>query len=95
MGNRSIEVENIRDYIRRGYPEGVDPLLKSLPVLFGRIEELEKALIPFARAGLLDNDGKPLIYVHHSSCKNAFDILSSDRAEGPKTTPEMEYLPAE
>jgi len=95
MGNRSLAVENIKDYMRRGYPEGVEPLLKEMPILFGRIEELERALIPFARQGVKDNEGKPLVYVNHNDCKKAFNALSSDKAAGPMSTPEPEYWPAE
>lgn len=95
MGNRSLQVEEIKDYMRRGYPEGIEVLLKSMPVLFGRIEELERALVPFARKGVDDNGGLPLLYVNHSDCKKAYGVLSSDMASGPKTTPEPEYWPAE
>ena len=95
MGNRSLEVERVKDYMRRGYPEGIEPLLKSMPVLLGRIEELERALVPFARKGVDDNGGLPLLQVYHADCKKAFNVLSSEKADGPRTTPEPEYWPAE
>ena len=95
MGNRSLAVESIKNYMRKGYPEGIAPLLKDIPVLFGRIEELERALIPFARQGVRDNGGLPLAQVNHADCQKAFNVLSSDRAAGPMTTPEPEYWPAE
>lgn len=96
MANRSIAVENIKDYMRRGYPEGVEVLLKDMPILFGRIDELERALVPFARKGVANNDGLPLVQVYHNDCKKAYDVLSSDVAQkGVLTTPEPEYWPAE
>ena len=96
MGNRSLAVESIKNYMRKGYPEGIAPLLKDIPVLFGRIEELERALVPFARKGPGNNDGVPLLQVYHSDCQKAFNVLSSDKAnDGVMTTPEPEYWPAE
>jgi len=94
MSNVSLEVENIRDYMRRGMPEGGEPLIKSIPVLFRRIEELERALIPFARQGIKDNEGLPLTQVYHRDCQTAYKALSSKFAESVRP-PEPEYLPAE
>lgn len=94
MSNVSLEVDQIRDYVRRGMPEGGEPVLKSLNILFRRIEELERALTPFARQGLIDNEGKPLIQVYHKDCQTAYRSLSSRYAESLKA-PEPEYLPAE
>ena len=84
MSNVSIEVEQIRDYMRRGMPEGGEAVIKSIPVLFRRIEELERALVPFARQGLVDNEGKPLINVYHKDCQTAYRTLSSRYAESIK-----------
>lgn len=94
MSNLSIEVDQIRDYMRRGMPEGGEPVIKSINVLFNRIEELERALIPFARQGLAKNDNRPLIEVYHKDCQKAFKTLSSRYAQSVKP-PEPEYLPAE
>jgi hypothetical protein len=94
MSNVSIQVEQIRDYMRRGMPEGGEPVIKEIPTLFRRIEELERALVPFARQGLVNNDDKPLINVYHKDCQTAYRALSSKFAESVKP-PEPEYLPAE
>lgn len=94
VSNLSIEVEEIRDYVRRGMPEGGEPVLKSLNVLFRRIEELERAVVPFARQAVVDNEGRPLIQVYHKDCQTAYRTLSSRYAESIKA-PEPEYLPAE
>lgn len=94
MSNLSLEVENIRDYLRRGMPEGGEHVVKSVGVLFRRIEELERALIPFARRGLVDNENKPLINVYHKDCKTAYDVLSEEAARASQPA-EPEYLPAE
>jgi hypothetical protein len=94
MSNVSIQVEQIRDYMRRGMPEGAEPVVKEIPILFRRIEELERSLVPFARQGLADNEGKPLIQVYHKDCQTAYRALSSRYAESIKP-PEPEYLPAE
>lgn len=94
MSNLSNEVDNIRDYVRRGMPEGGEPVLKSLNILFNRIEELERALAPFAKRGLVDNKNMPLIEVYHNDCKNAYKALSKAYAAALKPK-EPEYLPAE
>ena len=94
MTNHSLQVEEIKDYLRRGMPEGGEPVIKSLPVLFRRIEELEHALVPFARQGLANNENKPLIYVYHKDCVTALNILSSKVAK-QNLPPEAEYIPAE
>jgi len=94
MSNLSLEVENIKDYMRKGMPEGAEPVIKSINVLFRRIEELEHALIPFARQGLASNEDKPLILVYHKHCQAAYKTLSARVAESVRP-PEPEYLPAE
>lgn len=94
MSNVSIQVEQIKDYMRRGMPEGGEPVIKEIPTLFRRIEELERALVPFARQGLVDNEGKPLVNVYHKDCQHAYRTLSTRFAESLRA-PEPEYLPAE
>ena len=94
MSNLSTETDKIIAYYKRGMDDGAEPLIRSMPVLIRRIEELERALIPFARQGLKDNHGLPLIQVYHKDCLNAFKSLSSAAAEAAKPA-EPEYLPAE
>ena len=92
--NLILEVERIERYMREGFPEGVEPLAKDVPLLLHRINELEVALVPFARAGLQENDGKPLIHVYQKDCKRAFDKLSRRVAIATRPVVVEEY-PAE
>lgn len=94
MSNLSLEVDKIRDYMRRGMPEGAEPVIHSIGVLFKRIDELEWALAPFAQRANVDNENKPLIYVYHKDCKTAYTTLSKRVAQSLQPPPE-EYLPAE
>jgi hypothetical protein len=88
------ETEDIDRYVRLGMPEGVEPLAKGVRVLLGRIQELERALMPFARVGARPSDGKELVLVYHKDCQAAFAKLSKALAEAAAPQPE-EYLPAE
>jgi hypothetical protein len=92
--NLSAEVEKLEKYYRTGMDEGAEPIVRNLRALFGRIQELESALVPFARVGLRDNKGLPLTQVYHKDCKNAYNKLSLQVAKAT-TPPEQEDLPAE
>lgn len=94
MSNLILQVEALQDYMRRGMPDGPDYVVKSFPILIARIEELERALIPFARAANKDNQGMPLIHVFHNDCKTAFTKLSKAAAIAATPKPE-EWAPAE
>jgi hypothetical protein len=92
--NLSKAADDIKSYYAKGMEEGAGPLIKDLPILFRRIEELERALAPFARIGLRDNGNLPLIQVYHKDCKHAFETLSEKNALELKKA-EEQYLPAE
>lgn len=92
--NLSAEVEKLERYVRAGMEDGPDPIVKNINVLFNRIKELENALLPFARMGLRDNGGLPLIQVYHKDCHNAVNKLSLNIAKAT-TAPAEEYIPAE
>lgn len=77
----SQKIDEIAKYFRAGMEDGPDPIIRAMPMILGRIQELERALVPFARAGLKDNEGKPLIQVYHKDCKTAFETLSVGPAE--------------
>lgn len=96
MPNLIDPVQAILKQVRTGYPEGIEPIVKQLPVLFERINELESALAPFARAALNagDNNGLPMIQVYLSDAKNAFNALDS-RQSVPVHANQEQYLPAE
>lgn len=78
--NHIPDVERIEHAMRLGWPEGTSELHKEVPVLLKRIQELETALIPFARvatseatAGMSAN----LVHVYLKDCVKAFDTLDS------------------
>ncbi len=86
--NLILEIEQIEDYVRRGAPEGTEPLAKAMPALFARITELEKALIPFARVAARGNPANtPLTSVYFADCQNALNKLSRDAALAAQPIP--------
>lgn len=79
--NLILQVEQVEDYMRRGAPEGTEPLARAMPALIARIEELERALIPFARIAARGNPTNvPLVQVYFSDCQHAQSKLSRQAA---------------
>ncbi len=79
--NLIIEVEQIEDYMRRGAPEGTEPLGRAVPMLIARIVELERALMPFARIAARGNPTNvPLVSVYYNDCVKAQEKLSREAA---------------
>lgn len=76
-------------------PDGMDEqFLKKIPFLFKRIEELESALVPFARIFKVNERfDLEMLEVYKADCKRAFDKLDSTQPYR-FATPPMEY-PAE
>jgi hypothetical protein len=94
MSNLIIQTEQVEDYMRRGAPEGTEPLGRAVPVLIARIAELERALIPFARAAAQGNPSNlPLTQVYFRDCETARMKLS--RAAALAVLPEPSELAAE
>ena len=78
-------VELIRREIAKGMPDGLtEDFLRKLPDLFTRIEELERALVPFARA-FKNNEqfNDTMLRVYKENCKEAFYVLDSANAVQP------------
>lgn len=75
--SRLIEsVDAVRKRIRMGFANGVDEQsFRDLPLLMARIDELERALQPFARVGNSPT-GSPLVHVYHKDCVNASLMLT-------------------
>jgi hypothetical protein len=78
--NRIPDVERIQHAMRLGWPEGTSELHKEVPVLLKRIEELEAALVPFARVATSEAKAAApanLVHVYLKDCVKAFDALDS------------------
>lgn len=96
MSNLILEVEEIEKYIRMELPEGGEWLIKRVPTLLRRINELERALIPFARQASREeaaNSKLPLTNVNIGDCQKARTILSRQAAIA--ALPEPSELAAE
>lgn len=72
-------VEQVEKEYQMGMPDGLtNEFLVNIRVLFGRINELERALIPFARAYSVNKPFKEeMLNIYKSDCENAFDMLDS------------------
>ena len=87
-GNMINQVNRIRDDYLKGGSDGLDEKFytRDVPFLFARIEELERALVPFAHV-VEANKGynKPLINVYVKDCVIARSvILTSNSVPLPK-----------
>lgn len=87
------EVNRIRDDYLKGMPDGLDEkfFANDVPYLFARIEQLENALVPFARV-VEQNKGfnKPLIPVYYKDCVNAENMILTSKSVPVKQAP-VEY----
>ncbi len=93
--NKMKFVEKVRKDYDIGLPDGLGgEFMRNLPVLFARISELERALIPFARIAERERKfGKELVEVYRKDCEQAFDMVAYDKAQ-PLPATEIWY-PAE
>lgn len=80
--NRLLYANRIKEEVTKGLPDGLDEsLLKNIPILFERIDELERALAPFARAVQPNaTSGRELIEVYFKDCVNAMGMLDPNNA---------------
>jgi hypothetical protein len=79
VSNLIVQVEEVQDYLRREMPEGGEWVIRRVPMLLRRIEELERALIPFARQSAREKQFKtkvPLTQVYIKDCDHAMTVLS-------------------
>jgi hypothetical protein len=97
MPNTIKTIESIKKRIRLGYPEGVDTLSsKQIPQLLARIEELERALEPFARVAALNATfPTELVNVYLRDCDAALDKLDQSRSLPAEKIDNFFDIPAE
>ncbi len=83
MANKIPAVEAIQKEIKMGYPNGVSEAYKMISVLMARIDELERALQPFARVALGDTFSGPedMVNVYMKHCQGAWRQLDSKQGE--------------
>lgn len=88
--SRLIEqVDLVKKRVRMAFSNGVDEQsFRDIPLLLSRIDELERALQPFARVGNTPV-GTPLVHVYHKDCVNASIMLT------PFITVPLADIPAE
>jgi hypothetical protein len=92
-------VENFLDERRKGFPNGVSETYQYIPALLARIEELERAMIPFGRVYLqaISNreETKPVAYANMNDFKAAYEVLDSGNSQVRKTEASFFSQPAE
>ena len=96
MKNYSQPADEIRNMVRRGYPDGLDSqtAVKHISVLIARINELERALLPFVKVGSSPNYGDTMVPVMHQNCADAANVM--DRIQSvPAGTKVETFTPAE
>ena len=93
MANLILKVEEVEQYMKKGMPDGVEPLVEYVPYLLNRIYELERALIPFGRVGVQPTK-EQLVKVYTKDCQRAFNVLSKAAAIAAQPTVQVE-MPAE
>lgn len=95
MPNLTHQVEQVQKRIKMGFPDGVDETSRTqLQVLLARIQELERALIPFARLAIRPaHDTDELIYCYRTDAIAAWQMLDSNQGIVP---PQEDFgIPAE
>ena len=74
-------VDEVRKRAHGGWTEGVDELsIKDIPLLLRRIDELESALVPFARQSLMEKKYKSnveMVSLYRADCDRAFDTITT------------------
>jgi hypothetical protein len=95
MANLIALVEEARKRVRAGFPEGSDNIsAQQLPILLRRIDELEAALMPFARIGSrIDSTTPELVDCYRNHCAKAYEVL--DPAQSIRRTAEQVLYPLE
>lgn len=70
------DITEVRRRVQMAFPEGGDETsTRQIPILLKYIDELELALLPFARLGL----GSPMaasMPLNFQDCKNAAEVLT-------------------
>ena len=97
-GNLNLinHVNRIRDDYLKGAEDGLDEQFykKDVPYLFARIEELERALVPFASVAEANTgNSKPLVHVYLKHCNAARAAILTSKSVPLPTAPFE--LPAE
>lgn len=82
MANLIPQVELVIKRKAAGFPSGVDEeSARQIPVLLARIDELERALVPFGKAYLTNQEfPRQLVEVYFKDCAKAWELL--DRHQG-------------
>jgi hypothetical protein len=96
MRNYSQPADEVRNLVRRGYPDGLDSQtgVKHISVLVARVNELERALMPFVKVGSSPNYGDTMVSVLHVNCADAANVM--DRTQSiPAGTKIETFTPAE
>jgi hypothetical protein len=96
MRNLSLPVDEIKNTVRRAYPDGLDSATaaKHISVLVARVNELERALMPFVKVGISPNYGDTMVSVLHQNCADAANVM--DRTQSVPVGTKMEtFTPAE
>lgn len=78
MPNHIVPVDQLLKEYRQGMPDGLDEqFFKEIGNLFARIDELERALEPFARTAKREKKfGGDVYNVNRSDCENAERMLN-------------------
>jgi hypothetical protein len=101
MRNLMKYVDQIIQRKNKGWPGGVDERSKNdIPTLLKRIDELETALVPFARSLLTEARTNPnaktsLIPVYRTDCIVAQEVIDITNAADLPRSPDERLLPAE
>lgn len=95
MANVAKQVDDIRNTIRRGYPNGLDTreAAKMISVLVKRVTELERVCIPFVKIGISPTYNDPMVQVLHQNCADIANAM--DREQSIPMPAEEIYYPAE
>jgi hypothetical protein len=96
MANYSQPADEIKNIIRKGYPDGLDSAtaVKHISVLVARVNELERALMPFVKVGSSPNYGDMMVSVMYKNCADAANVM--DRTQSvPVGAKHETFIPAE
>jgi len=79
MENTIKLVAGIRRKMHLGFPDGYnEEARRDLIVMMRRIEELERALVPFARLARIPFNDQEMLYCHKSDVINASGIMDDN-----------------
>lgn len=98
MQNNALAADKIYNDAKRGFQHGIDEqqYVRDVKILLNRINELERAISPFAKVGTLSSYGDSMVSVSYQNCIDAARVMDRQNSvgAGPRP-PEPEYLPAE